>query len=216
MQPSGRYGIVEAYAFFAQSYVQQYRPVLKAIARPHHFAWTGEPVLLDGQLSRGAEPITKYEWTCSDGTTATGAQVERSYAKAGTYSEILQVTDAAGRVDYDFAVVQVLDRDHPDRLQPTIHAAYWPTFDLKAGQEITFAVRSFQIGKTEGEETWDFGDGSPTVRVQSDGNASTLAKDGYALTTHRYERPGHYLVRVERVNDRGEPAIGRLHLKIEP
>jgi len=141
--------------------------------------------------------------------------VQRRYDRPGTYSEILRVRDSEGHVDYDLAVVQVFNRDDPQSLPPSIHAAYWPTRDLKVGQEITFAVRSFQIGKTEGHEEWDFGDGSPAVRVQSDGNAVTLAKDGYALTTHRYAKPGHYLVRVQRTNDRGESAVGHVHVKIE-
>ena len=28
------------------------------------------------------------------------------------------------------------------------------------------------------------------------------AKDGYAVTQHRFAKPGHYLVRVERTNER--------------
>ena len=97
--------------------------------------------------------------------------VVRRYPRSGMYSEILKVTDAAGRVDYDFAVVQVIDRDHPEQLPPSIHAAYWPTLGLKPGDEVTFKVRTFRIGAHEGRERWDFGDGSPAVEVQSDGNA---------------------------------------------
>src|SRR5262249_17501713 len=58
--------------------------------------------------------------------------------------------------------------------------------------------------------TWDFGDGSPKVEVQSDGNVVPLAKDGYARTVHRYEKAGHYLVRVERTDRRGFTAVGPL------
>ncbi|NLS97130.1 MAG: PKD domain-containing protein [Planctomycetaceae bacterium] len=215
MQPSGRYGIVEAYAFYAQSYLQQHPLPLKTIARPHHVAWTDQTVTLDGSRSAGVNPLVQYHWTFTDGATAEGQSVQRRYDRPGTYSEILRVRDSEGHVDYDLAVVQVFNRDDPQSLPPSIHAAYWPTRDLKVGQEITFAVRSFQIGKTEGHEEWDFGDGSPAVRVQSDGNAVTLAKDGYALTTHRYAKPGHYLVRVQRTNDRGESAVGHVHVKIE-
>lgn len=215
IQPSGRYGIVEAYAFYAQSYWQQHPTSLKAVARPHQVAWTGQTVTLDGTLSSGREPLVRYDWAFTDGSTAKGQRVQRRYEQPGTYSEILKVTDAEGRTDYDFAVVLVFNRDEPQRLPPTIHAAYWPTQDLTVGQEITFAVRSYLIGATEGQEQWDFGDGTPPVTVQSDGNAVKLAKDGYALTTHRYTQPGHYLVRVQRTNDQGETAVGHLHVKIE-
>ncbi len=214
IQPSGRYGIVEAYAFYAQSYLQQHPLPLKAVARPHHVAWAGQTVTLDGSLSAGFGTIVQYDWTFTDGTMAEGKCVERRYDQPGTYSEVLQVTDVEGRIDYDFAVVQIYDRDQPQLLPPSIHPAYWPTRDLKVGQEITFAVRSFQIGEDEGHEQWTFGDGSPPVEVQSDGNAVKLAKDGYAFTTHRYTKPGHYLVRVQRTNDRSETAVGHLHVKV--
>ena len=78
---------------------------------------------------------------------------------------------------------------------------------------VTFLVRTFRT--VEGKETWDFGDGSPKVEVRSDGNAVPLAKDGYARTVHRYEKAGHYLVRVERTNGRGETAVARLHVRVE-
>jgi hypothetical protein len=102
----------------------------------------------------------------------------------------------------------------PLQLQPTIHACYWPTENVKPGDEITFKVRTFQVRSTEGRERWDFGDGSTTVEVQSDGNVKTLAKDGYAVTTHRYARPGRYLVSVQRSNERGETATGRLQVAV--
>jgi PKD repeat protein len=115
-------------------------------------------------------------------------------------------------VDYDFAVVNVLDKDNPDKLPPSIHAAYYPTTEIKPGDNVTFLVRTFRT--IEGKEIWDFGDGSPKEEVRSDGNAVMLAKDGYARTVHRYEKPGHYLVRVERTNGRGETAIARLHVRV--
>jgi len=219
MQPSGRLGVVEAYAFFWQEYHAAHGTRLQAVARPHHFTWTGEPVVLDASLSwsiRGPKHIAKYEWTFGDGTTAGGPTARRVYNEPGTHREILKVTDQDGNVDYDFAVVQIIDRDNPTEGPPAIHAVYYPTFDIKAGDEITFKVRTFRIGAEEGHETWDFGDGTPIVTVSSDGNAQKLAKDGYAVTTHRYTKPGHYLVRVQRTNDRGETATGRLHVRVGP
>jgi hypothetical protein len=125
---------------------------------------------------------------------------------------VLKVTDGSGRIDYDFAVVQVIDRQHPDRLPPTIHPVYHPTFAIDPGAEVTFGVRTFRT--TDGKERWDFGDGSAPVEVQSDGNVEPHAKDGYAMTTHRFARPGHYIVRVERENDDGIKATGHLHVRV--
>ena len=217
MQPSGRYGIIDAYALLWQVYHAQHKTQLQAVARPHHFTGVGQPVQLSGQRTwsrQGPGHIRSYQWILSDGSQASGCTVARTYGRPGVYSEILKVTDADGRIDYDFAVVQVVDPQHPDQLPPSIHATYWPSFDLKPNDEITFKVRSFRIGRTEGRERWDFGDGTPAVEVQSDGNAVKLAKDGYAVTTHRYQRPGHYLVSVQRTNDRGETATARLHVAV--
>ena len=128
------------------------------------------------------------------------------------YSEFLKITDAKGRVDYDFAIVQVLDRDNLKQLPPTIHAVYYPTFGIKPDDPVTFKVRTFRT--TDGEETWNFGDGSPPVKVKSDGNVKPLAKDGYAVTTHRFTKPGQYVVSVQRTNAAGQTATARLHVQV--
>jgi murein DD-endopeptidase MepM/ murein hydrolase activator NlpD len=212
-QPSGKWGIVEGYTFLWEAYLAEHKPELLAVARPHQIAKVGDKVVLDGSRSWAADPGKRtFEWTFTDGKTATGERVERTYGKPGVYSEVLKFTDAAGRADYDFAVVNVLDPDHPDRLPPSIHAAYHPTFGIKPGDAVTFLVRTFRT--VEGKEVWDFGDGGPKEEVRSDGNAVPLAKDGYARTVHRYERPGHYLVRVERTNGRGETAVAHLHVRV--
>jgi hypothetical protein len=214
-QPSGKWGTQAAYGLLWEAYHRRHRPELIAVARPHHVLWAGETAVLDASRSwSAAGKIAKYEWTLTDGTAAAGPRVEHVYKKPGAYCEILKVTDAAGRVDYDFAVVQVLDREHPADVPQSIHASYAPTFDLKPGDPVTFLVRSF--GKFVGNETWDFGDGTPAIDVRSDGNAKALAKDGYAKTVHVYKRPGHYLVRVTSTNERGETATARLQVRIGP
>jgi hypothetical protein len=214
-QPSGKWGIVEGYAFLWEAYLGEHKPKLLAVARPHHLAAVGEPVVLDGTRSWSADgKVASYEWAFSDGTAATGATTERTYAKPGVYSEVLKVTDGAGLVDYDFAVVNVLDPDRPGKLPPSIHAAYAPTFGVRPGHPVTFLVRTFRAGPVK--ETWDFGDGSEKEEVRSDGNAVPLAKDGYARTVHRFARPGHYLVRVERTEPNGDRAVAHVHVRVGP
>ena len=216
-QPSGRYGITDGYAFIFQAYREQHHPALLAVARPHEVTWINEPVTLDASRSwqvEGPEHLRQFEWRFCDGTTARGAKVERRYPKPGHYSEVVKVTDDAGHVSYDIAVVQVFDPAHPLPVPPAIHVAFWPTLDLRPGQEITFKARTFAVRADEGEEVWDFGDGSPPARTRSDGNTVMHAPDGYAVLTHRYSKPGAYIVTVRRVNDRGEPAIGRVWLEV--
>jgi murein DD-endopeptidase MepM/ murein hydrolase activator NlpD len=213
-QPSGNWGTQEAYAFVWETYIREHKPKLIAVARPHHFKATGEKVILDGAKSwSSAGRIVAYNWTFTDGTKATGPQVERSYNKPGMYTETLRVEDAQGNVDYDFAVVQVIDPTRPDEHPPSIHPAYSPTTGIHPGDKVTFKVRTFRT--TDGEEVWDFGDGTKPVTVKSDGNVKKLAKNGYAVTEHSFQKPGTYLVRVQRTNKRGETAVGRLAVHVE-
>jgi len=212
-QPSGKWGCQEAYAFVWEAYQNQYRPPLIAVARPHHVAYVGDKVVLDASRSSSAGgKIDRYDWTFTDGATASGPRVERVYARPGYYSEILKVSNSSGQADYDFAIVHVHDRQQPTRFPPTIHVTYAPTFGIRPGDDVTFKVRTFAT--TDGEETWDFGDASPAVNTRSDGNVKQLAKDGYAVVTHRFAKAGQYIVRAERTDRFGHRAVGHVHVRV--
>jgi len=214
LQPSGRAGIEEGYAFLWEAYRREHSPKIIAVARPHVFMSAGSTVELDGGKSwSAAGKIAKYEWTFTDGGKAEGAKVSRKYDKVGQTCEILRVTDAAGNVDYDFAIVQIADKDKPKELPPGIHLAYAPTTGLKAGQAITFKVRSF--GTTAGEESVDFGDGTPAAKVKSDGGVEDLAKDGYAIFSHTFAKAGQYVVTARRTNERGQEGVTRVLVVVE-
>jgi murein DD-endopeptidase MepM/ murein hydrolase activator NlpD len=213
-QPSGQWGTQDAYAYAWETYQREHKPKIIAVARPHQLAWTGQKVTLDGTRSWSVSGrITRYAWRLTDGTRTTGATTETSYPRPGTYSEVLEVADADGNVACDFAVVQVIDKADPKRLPPTIHAAFAPTMGIRVGDPVTFAVRSFRATPA-GHEVWDFGDGSPALEVKSDGNAKPLAKDGYATTRHAFEKPGSYIVRVERIGEETGTAIGHLWVTV--
>ncbi len=214
-QPSGMWGTHAGYAYLWQAYLSQYKPAVVAVARPHGLIWAGQRITLDGSRSYSSSgKIASYDWLLTDGTTAQGRLLERRYDQPGTYAEFLRVSDIGGRQSYDVAIVQVLDKQNPKRLPPTIHACYFPTFGIRAGDPVTFKVRSFRV--KQGNETWNFGDGTETVKVRSDGNATALAKDGYAVTTHRFAKPGHYLVKVHRTDANGVRATAGLHVEVTP
>ncbi len=212
-QPSGKWGTQAGYAFLWEAYRNQYQPRLIANTRRKSFLMAGEDATLDGSKSWSAtDSINSYLWTFSDGTTASGPRVTRTYEQPGVFSEILKVTNETGNVDYDFAEVHVLDPKQPDQYSPRIHAAYWPTLANRVNEPITFKVRSF--GNQDGNEVWDFGDGSSPIRVKSDGNLDPQAKDGYAITYHSYEQPGDYIVTVKRTRNDGVTATARLHVQV--
>jgi hypothetical protein len=216
-QPSGKWGTQEGYAFLWNAYQWENKPDVIAVTRPHHFITAGDSVVLDATKSwTKSGKIASYSWKFTDGSDAAGPTVKRKYDKPGVYSEVLKITDDQGNSDYDFAVVQVIAPQlgaGPDRMPPSLHAAYSPSMGVKPGQTVSFKVRAFRT--THGEETWDFGDGSPAVSVKSDGNVEKHAKDGYALATHVYEKPGDYIARVERTNEQGEKAIAHVHVRVE-
>jgi murein DD-endopeptidase MepM/ murein hydrolase activator NlpD len=212
-QPSGKWGTEEGYAFLWQAYVAEFQPEVVAVARPHHLAAVGEPVVLDGSRSWARSGgALRFDWTFADGSTGSGAQPTRRYDRPGMYSELLKVTDSSGRVAYDFAAVQVLDPAEPQALPPSIQAAYAPTMNIKPADAVTFKVRTFRT--QDGAETWDFGDGTPPVTVKSDGNANQLDPNGFAITEHRFAKAGDYIVRVRRSNARGFTATAHLWVRV--
>lgn len=209
-QPSGLWGIEEGYAFLWQAALEEHPRELTAVARPHALIWAGQKAVLDAGNSRGKD--LRYEWTFTEGGRSGEPRLERIYEKPGVFCETLKITDAAGRVDYDFMIVQVCDRATPDKPPPTVHAAYAPTTGIRPLDPVVFKVRTFR--DTEGGETWDFGDGSKPVTVKSDGNKDMHAAMGYAETIHKYEKPGLYLVSVEHTSAGGVKATARLLVRV--
>ena len=212
-KPSGKWGVEDAYAFLWETYLRQYKPPIIAVTRPHIVTWVGESVMLDGSRSWSATgKIPKYEWTFGDGTAAIGSKVQRTYDKPGRYSEILKATDNRGHVAYDFAIVDVVERGRTNKPSPAMHAAYFPSLNIRPGDPVTFVVRT--AATIPSGETWDFGDGSPPVKVRSDASIGSRG-EGYATTVHSFAKPGHYLVRAEHTTEAGALITMRLHVPVE-
>ena len=216
-QEGGQYGSDSMYAFLHQVYQAKHDAPVLAVARPMLLVKTGEPVPLDASRSwsKFGKQGLKYEWTFDDGTKATGEKTKHLYTKGGCYCPTLKVTDSQGNVDHDFAKITVADPAVPPSQRCGLHASYWPTQNLRPGDEITFLVRSFGFNPTVGDETWNFDDGTPTTTTRSDGCADSHNKTGYATTKHRFERPGTYLVNVRRQNGNGQWAVDKLEIVIE-
>jgi murein DD-endopeptidase MepM/ murein hydrolase activator NlpD len=204
LQPSGAWGTLETFGFLWEAYLRDFQPQVVAVARPHRYAKTGEPVTLDARKSYVRKGEPRFQWKLSDGRTVSSATVTVTYTKPGTYSETLEVRDSAGRIAYDFATVNVYSDDEDP---VSINASFTPGLDIRPGVAVTFLVRTF--GKTDGGETWDFGDGSPIRSTRSDGNAQQLAKDGYARIEHAFAKPGDYIVTV-----RNGSAVTRLWVPV--
>jgi hypothetical protein len=192
-----------------------------ACARPHLTAAPGETVTLDGgrSLCEGSE-ITGYRWTFHDGQTREGVRVSRAYAREGMYSEMLTVTDARGRTDVDFCVVQILPPDgDPRRTPPSMHLTCYPTDGIRAGQPVAFKVRTFFRGDREAEqggaETWDFGDGKRALsRSGERARVPACADLDFDERWHAYDRPGRYIVTVSRAARNGLSATAQVKVSV--
>ncbi len=66
---------------------------LRASAGEDIAATQGTPVTLDGSGSSPAESIISYHWEFGDGSSGSGAIVNHTYRKAGTYTATLTVSD---------------------------------------------------------------------------------------------------------------------------
>ena len=77
---------------------------------------------------------------------------------------------------------------------------------------MTFVVRT--AATIQSGETWDFGDGSPPVKVRSDASIGSRG-EGYATTVHSFAKPGQYLVRAEHTTEAGALITMRLHVPVE-
>lgn len=212
-QPSGRWGTQDGYAFLWQAYRRQYDPDILAVARSHKVIHAGETTTLSASNSWAKYEIRSYEWTLSDGSTRRGKEIKQTYDQPGTYSEIVKVTDSQGNYDYDFAVVKVFERgSNREETIPDIHATFYPTMDIEPGEKVFFQVRT--RWETEGYDVWDFKDGSDPVTVKSNIETGNHAKVGYSITSHRFEEPGDYLVKVHRETSKGT-ATAHLYVKVQ-
>lgn len=220
-QCTGLWGDMQGYAFMWEAYWNQYRPKLVAVARPHHTGTVGEKIILSGAHSKSAcGKIVSYEWICSNGKKLFGKEIEMVYDKPGEWSEILKVTDAEGNVAYDAVLCVIFTpemvKNPPQGVTgsvPRIHLAYYPTLNIKPGQEVTFKVRS---SWTDGwGESLDFGDGSPIARLKSDGNRDRTNPKGYAVVKHKYARSGTYIVHAEHANSIGVKSNMHVFVTVE-
>lgn len=223
IQPSGSWAIENSYPFLWQSYIEEYDPKVIAVARPHIKTLPGNTVELDASHSWAKAGIRHYEWFFMDGNREAGAKVKRSYDRPGSYSEIIKITDNEGNVDYDFMRVDVYSVAQADsdkviaRSNPRVHAAYYPTFNIKPGDPVLFRSRGFDFPEEGGVDIYDFGDGSPKIEVPSNIDPSQHAANGYGTIIHHYKKPGNYIVRVDRVDEKtGNTASQHLHVIVNP
>lgn len=143
-----------------------------------------------------------YLWDFGDGQKSEEQRATHRYAKAGSYSVSLQVTDASGLST--FMVKDVLVGQHAQKekiLKQNSLSAYFILKKkyYKVGEKVYFDNRSKAKGSKIARYKWEFGDGT----------TATLRNP-----KHSYRKAGRYVVKYEVCNYAGECAYASSRVKI--
>ncbi|WP_254061096.1 PKD domain-containing protein [Clavibacter michiganensis] len=138
---------------------------------------------LDGRASSDPDgTIASWAWEFGDGTTGAGASIAHPYAKAGTYTVALTVTDDKGATGRTTASVTVTA---PSVNQAPVAAFTSTVANLVASLD---ASTSSDPDGTVASYAWAFGDGTT-------GTGRT--------TTHAYAAAGTFAVSLTVTDDKG-------------
>lgn len=144
----------------------------------------------DGTLSQKAgSDIVSYAWSFGDGSSATGALVDHTYAVDGTYEVTLTVLDEAGGTD---TALVTIEAENP---LPTAEFSYNPKSDMDGTYIVgTMEWLTFDASASSDDSgivsyAWDFGNGD-TAAGQT--------------VEYRYSSPGLYNVTLTVTDDDGD------------
>ena len=131
----------------------------------------------------GGTPPYTFEWAFGDDSHSVEEQnPTHTYDEAGTYIVTLTITDSVDDVAMDTAEVTV---NEPEPLIATVEC---PVDNVEVNESISF-TGSASGGLVPYDFTWNFGDGSPTVKSQN--------------AIHSYEAGGTYTVILTATDHEG-------------
>jgi PKD repeat protein len=123
--------------------------------------------------------LVSYEWTFTDGTKATAANVCRTYNTRGAYAEELTVTDSAGKRSSNYVMVFVYDRQNPTDAPYADSLSHFPVRGIVPGTPVAVYFHGRNVTSNF---SLDYGDG--VVEAVSE----------HGTKVHSYRRPGEYVI----------------------
>lgn len=187
-QPSGKIARVDPYPFIVQSYIDENKPAIIAVARPHKFILAGEEVLLSADNTyNNSNQKAYYEWTV-DGKVFFGKNVNVIFDLPGSYTAILKAYNDIG-YDYDSVSIKVLDKSNLNAQIPNIYPTFHPSKAIKINDPVVFQFKTTGVDEyTDLCTEFNFGDGFIK-------NVCYTGPDDNSIV-HRYLKSGHYIVRI--------------------
>ena len=151
-----------------------------------------------GRDDLGRDEALSYQWQFSDGTLATGRTATHAFAKFGSYTATLTVTDAFG---WPSTVTQTLNIGDVAPVVAAVRGA-----DLIAGETYS-AAGSFA---DPGKDIW-----SATVNYGEGGGAQPLPLVGKSFAVaHTYANAGTFVLSVAVTDDGGATGTSAASIKV--
>jgi hypothetical protein len=152
----------------------------------------GSVVTFDASASSDVDaPIFAYRWTLDDGTVVDGPIATGLYPQDGQFSVHLDVTDTAGSVASDTALVTITNA------APVVAAA--SNLTGAEGQTVPFAASFTDAGVLDTHTaTIDWGDGTT-----GPGTITETAGTGTIAASHAYVNDGVYTIGIVVTDDAG-------------
>ncbi|MBI3263929.1 MAG: PKD domain-containing protein, partial [Acidobacteria bacterium] len=157
-------------------------------------------VFFNASASTAPNGIASYAWNFGDGATRTGVTTNHQFARAGTYSVRLTITDTTGLTATTAKNVTVTAS-----ALPTADFSFSPT-NPGPNQTVTFngSASKAASGRTIEAYAWDFGDG---CKPGNEGTSTCPTGSTKGVTTnHAYANPGTFAVTLTVTDDIGQKA----------
>ncbi|QDA32314.1 PKD domain-containing protein [Thermococcus indicus] len=140
--------------------------------------------------------VAKWSWNFGDGSTSNERNPRHAYTNPGSYTVMLTVEDESGLKGTYYKEITVEPQNYP----PTADFAFLPK-EPKAGEEISFADKSYDRDGEVVSWNWDFGDGSTSSEAEP---------------VHVFERAGNYTVTLKVRDDGGGEDVRRITITVKP